>query len=400
MKILITANSSFNIVNFRAGLVRTLMANGHDVVTLVPFDDYTDAIRQELGCRVIELKMDRRGTSPLTEGMTLLRMARALYSEKPDVVIGYTIKNNIYGGLAGRLMSIPILPNITGLGTIFSTQSFLSRLARQLYKIAFKRAPVVFFQNEQDAAEFTGHDIVPEKSVHILPGSGVDLHKFAVAPLPDKPDAPVFLLIGRMLWEKGVGEFVEAAKRVKAEHPSAEFWLVGGLETPGDEAIPEPTLTAWEREGAISYLGKHTNIKPVIDSASCVVLPTYYKEGTPRALLESASMGRPLITTDTPGCRNTVKHAKSGYLVAPRDVDELTEAMAAIATASHEELTQMGHAGRAHIETNYDEKIVIAAYQEALSRLTDNTGVGKNSIRDLQNQIEKRSLNAPKGDAL
>jgi len=370
MKILVSANSSFNIVNFRAGLIKTLMADGHEVVTLVPADEYTEQIRKDLGCEIVELEMSRRGTSPVAEAMTLLRMYRSISHIKPDVIVSYTIKNNIYGGLIGRVLGIPILPNITGLGSLFSSQSLLARAARKLYSIAFRKAPIVFFQNDADANEFLSHKIVNEDRTQILPGSGVDLLKFAKSPLPNNPERPVFLLIGRMLWEKGVAEFVESAGQIKQEHDEAQFWIVGGLETPGDAAIPKEQMLAWERKGAISYLGNQANIKHVIDAATCVVLPTYYKEGTPRSLLESAASGRPLITTEMPGCRDTVIESETGYLVEPRSVASLTKAMRKIAESTPEELTKMGEAGRSHIAANFDEKIVINAYRNALANLS------------------------------
>ncbi|QIE55942.1 glycosyltransferase family 4 protein [Pikeienuella piscinae] len=376
MKIVVTANTSFNLVNFRSGFIRALQHEGHEVIALAPFDECTDAVRTELGCRIVELKLDRRGTSPPREVASLFAMFRAIRRIRPDIIFSYTIKNNLYGGMAARLTGTPIIPNITGLGTLFSSNGALTAFAGAMYRQSFRTAPVVFFQNLEDRDEFIRMRAISAEKARLLPGSGVDLERFSVSPPPSRPDAPVFLLIGRLLWEKGVGQFVEAARQVRAVCPGAEFRIAGGLEAPSSAAIPEKTVAEWVDEGIIDYLGQVRDVRPALRDATCVVLPTYYREGTPRSLLEAAACGRPVITTDTAGCRTVVRDHVTGYLIAPKNSDDLARAMAAIARASPAELTAMGSAGRAHIEEHFDERIVIKACIDAMGAIEKRPEVG------------------------
>ncbi|WP_138466095.1 glycosyltransferase family 4 protein [Poseidonocella sp. HB161398] len=369
MKILLTANTSFALANFRAGLIAALKQDGHELVALVPVDDYTPALR-EAGCTVIELPMDRRGTRPDREAATFLTVARTLREVRPGAVLSYTIKNNLYSGIAARAMGIPFLPNVTGLGTVFSGRSTTTILAQRAYRLAFGRARAVFFQNSEDRARFTGEGLVTEERARLLPGSGVDLGRFAVTPLPGTQQAPVFLLIARLLWEKGIGEYVEAARIVRERYPEAQFRILGALEKPGDAAVPEARLAEWTEEGAVSYLGTARDVRPVIAGADCVVLPSYYREGTPRVLLEAAASGRPVVTTGEPGCRDVVADGKTGYLVTSRDARDLARALLQIADAAPEARQAMGCAGRARMESLYDEKLVITAYRTVLNELS------------------------------
>ncbi|CUH97899.1 glycosyltransferase family 4 protein [Leisingera aquaemixtae] len=369
MKLVVTVNSSFNVVNFRSGLLRALMAAGHEITVLAPRDDYTEAILSEIGCRYVELKMDRRGTSPVREAGCLRAMIGHIRALRPDAILSYTIKNNLYAGLAARLTGTPIIPNVTGLGSVFSGKGPLAAFAARVYRHAFRAAPIVFFQNLEDQEQFLQAGLVASGTARILPGSGVDLARFTASPVPRRPQAPVFLLVARLLWEKGIGEYAEAARQVRKVFPEAVFRLAGGLETPGPAAVPEAVLSQWEEEGIIEYLGRQRDIRPVLAQATCVVMPSYYREGTPRALLEAGACGRPVITTDTAGCRTVVIDGESGFLVAPRDSSDLERAMLRIAGAPQDILQKMGSAGRALVERQFDEKIVIRAYAEALSEI-------------------------------
>jgi len=369
MKLVVTVNSSFNVVNFRSGLLRALMAQGHRVTVLAPRDDYTDAMLRDIGCDYVELKMDRRGTSPLREAGCLGAMIAHIRALRPDAILSYTIKNNLYAGLAARLTGIPILPNVTGLGSVFSAPGPLAICAARLYRHAFRAAPIVFFQNLEDREEFLQSGLVADETARLLPGSGVDLSRFTATPVPDHRDALVFLLVARLLWEKGLAEYVEAARQVRAVFPRAIFRLAGDLETPSPAAVPREVLAQWQTEGIIDYLGRQRDIRPALEAATCVVMPSYYREGTPRALLEAGACGRPIITTDTAGCRTVVVDGESGFLVAPRDSRDLGQAMLRIASAAQDRLQHMGAAGRAHVERQFDEKIVIRAYTSALAEI-------------------------------
>lgn len=373
MKLLISANTSFNLANFRAGLIRALQQEGHEIVLLAPLDDYTAEL-EAIGCQVVDFRMDRRGVSPPREAATLVAAYRHLNRIRPDAVLSYTIKNNLYLGFAARLLGIPLIPNITGLGTVFSKRSILNLLIRKLYAVAFRTSPVVFFQNREDREQFLTAGIVPADRAEVLPGSGVDLARFAVLPMLTQPGSPAYLLAARLLWEKGIREFVEAARAVRKTFPNATFRIIGSPEASSAAVVPAEAISDWAAEGIIEYPGAVRDVIPYIRSADCVVLPSYYREGTPRILLESAACGRPVITTDMPGCRDVVADGTSGFLVRPQDVGSLSEAMLEIARMTLSERAAMGAAGRALVVSKYDERFVAQSYTAALERLAASGG--------------------------
>lgn len=368
MRILLTANTSFALINFRAGLIRALNEAGHELLALVPCDEYTSDL-EAAGCEIVPLPLDRRGTSLPREAGSLASAFVKVRRIRPDVILSYTIKNNLYVGVTAHQLGIPIVPNVTGLGTLFCGRNLLGEVAQQMYRVALRPAPVVFFQNSHDRERFIDLGIVCAARARLLPGSGVDLARFAVAPLPGRDEAPVFLMIARLLWDKGVGEFVEAARLIRKQVPGASFKLLGAVESPGPSAVPLEKVERWVAEGVIDYLGTVRDVRPVIEAADCMVLPSYYREGTPRVLLEGAAAGRPIVTTDAPGCRDVVQEGVSGFLVRPRDVPDLGRAMLAIAHATPAKRAAMGRAARANMEARYDERLVIAAYLEALDHI-------------------------------
>lgn len=368
MKILLTANSSFMLSNFRAGVIRALNADGHDLVALAPVDTDTPSLR-ELGVRVVPLKIDATGTSPLRDFALLMRMMRAFQHEKPDVILGYTIKNNIYGALAADRLGIPFLPNVSGLGVAFNGNGFLRRFVTLLYKRAFSNVPVAFFQNPDDQTLFEATGLIRPEQARQLPGSGIDLAAFHEMPLPDRRNGTTFLLIARMLREKGVEHFVDAAKILRAQNVPSRLLLLGRIGGAGRSAIDERTIRKWVAEGVVEYLGETSDVRPFIREAHCVVLPSYYPEGTPRTLLEAGAMGRGIITTDTPGCRETILPGVSGFFCAAKDSHSLASMIKHVASLDDSSLEALGLAGRRHIESRFDERHVIAAYREVLAFL-------------------------------
>jgi glycosyltransferase involved in cell wall biosynthesis len=369
MRILLTGNTAFVIANFRAGLIRALIAEGHAVAALVPEDDDCDTLRR-MGCQVIPLRMSTLGTNPIGEARGLVSVLLGIRRADPDVVLSFTIKNNLYGAIAARLLGVPLLPNVTGLGTSFSDRGLLNWTVVRLYRQGLRRLPVVFFQNRDDAAWLARLGIVEDAQVRLLPGSGVDLGAFHPVPLPGRRENPTFLLVARMLWDKGIGEFAEAARAIRARHPEARFQLLGRVDPAQRSAVPEAELGRWAAEGLVEYLGSVADVRPVIAAADCVVLPSYYREGTPRVLLEGSAMGRPIVTTDMPGCRDVVEDGVTGYLCRPRDAADLARCLSAIAGLDPSERTAMGLASRRRMEAAFDERVVIAAYIEAIGGLT------------------------------
>jgi glycosyltransferase involved in cell wall biosynthesis len=366
-KIAISINSSWNFINFRSGLIRALRAADYEVVALAPRDDYSMRLA-DLECRFLPLTMEPHGTSPLRDLQLLYSYRKILKRERPSAFLGYTIKPNIYGSLAAHSLGIPVINNIAGLGTTFLKEDLLNNVVRLLYRAALFRSRVVFFQNVEQRDLFVDEGLVPSVASHLLPGSGVDLDRFRPSdrvPERNASEQFTFVLISRLLWAKGIGEYAEAARRVKARHPLTRFQLVGRAED-GPSAVPRTVLDKWAQEGVVHYFGPADDVRPYIAEADCVVLPSYYPEGTPRSLLEAAAMGKPLLTTDTPGCRNVVEDRANGYLCIPRNAASLAEGMEWLLARGGEELAAMALASRRKVEEEFDEHIVIERYLAAI----------------------------------
>jgi glycosyltransferase involved in cell wall biosynthesis len=364
--LVIAANTAWNIVNFRGGLIAQLKRAGHDITVVVPPDPKCDARMAALGVTTVHVELDRSGLSPVADARLLFEYRKILRSVRPAAFLGFTIKPNIYGCLAARSLGIPAIANVSGLGTAFSERSWLRDLVTALYRVALKRAHI-FFQNPDDLREFIADRIVDPANAEVLPGSGVDLQRFAPTPLPDGP--PIFLLIARLLVDKGVREFVSAARQIRNEFPGARFRLLGPIDPGNPTAISRSELDAWVAEGAIEYLGSADDVRPAISEATAIVLPSFYREGVPRSLLEGAAMGRPLIATDTPGCRELVVGQAGGIACKPRDVASLSDAMRTIARMAASERVAMGLAARRLVEERFSEDRVVQDYLAALAAI-------------------------------
>jgi len=375
-KIVIALNAAWNLVNFRAGLIRALVAEGYEVVAVAPPDAYASQLNA-LGCRYVPLHMDNMGTHPGRDMLLLLRMGLILRRERPAVFLGYTIKPNVYGSLAAGLLGIPVINNIAGLGSVFGKQGLLARLVQQLYRTALARSARVFFQNEDDKRLFIERKLVPQAIAKRIPGSGVDLVKFRyserLTPAPQSSTQALrFILIARMLWEKGVGEFVEAARIVRQQYPFATFQLLGFLDVQNPSAVSRAQVDKWVQEGVIQYLGTSDDVRVQLSNADCVVLPSYYREGVPRTLLEAAAMSRPIITTDWIGCREVVDDGVNGYLCEPKSAIDLAKKITSLIKLTPESRAEMGRQGRLKVEREFDEQLVIQQYlreiEDILSR--------------------------------
>lgn len=363
-KVMIAVNSAWNLVNFRQGLIRSLVAAGHEVVAVAPEDDYAPRL-QALGCRYLPLPMDNQGTHPLRDAMLLWRFIQVLRRERPDVFLGYTVKPNVYGSLAARMLGVPVINNIAGLGAVFATEGWITRIVRQLYRLALSGSAKVFFQNDDDRQLFIAGRLVSARKTDLLPGSGIDLAHFLPSPFPGGTRVQ-FLLVARMLWDKGVGEYVEAARILQRKGVAAEFCLLGFLDVQNPAAISKEQMNDWIAEGAIQYLGASADVRKEIKQADCIVLPSYYREGTPRSLLEAAAMARPIVTTDAVGCREVVDDDVNGYLCRVKDAADLAEKMEKICKMPPSEREAMGLRGRQKVSLEFDESIVIQKYLDAI----------------------------------
>ena len=368
LKLLFVANSSFKLENFRSGLIDALRSDGVELIALVPTDSHTLKLRHR-GVRVIPLHMDATGTSPLREAWLLWSIYRVMRSERPDAVLSYTIKSNIYSGLTSRWLGIPLLPNVTGLGSVFDQDTWLFRIVKSLYRTAFANCPEVYLQNSEDLELFVRSGLIERDQAVLLPGSGVDLCYFYPTSIPGKGLSQTFLLVARMLREKGVIEFAEAAGMLQKRYPEARFQLLGPFGTGKIGGLDERDIDALVRRTGVTYLGQTNDVRPFLAAADCVVLPSYYREGTPRSLLEAAAMGRPIITTDMPGCRDVVQHGATGYLCKPRDADDLEAKMEQFLAGTQVEREAMGRASRSRMEDCFDERRVIEAYRNAISQV-------------------------------
>lgn len=297
----------------------------------------------------------------------MLRYRRHFRDLRPDAVLSFTIKNNIYGALAAKRAGIPFIPKVTGLGTAFLSGSLLRSVAEGLYRAAFRGLPAVVFENPDDRDLFVSRGLATPAQARVLSGSGIDLARFAPAPLPE--GEPAFLMVARLLKDKGVEEYVEAARRIRARHPGVRFRLLGPAGADNRSAIGPDRVRAWAAEGVVDYLGETADVRPFVSAATCVVLPSY-REGAPRALLEAAAIARPLIATDVPGCRAVVEHGRTGLLCAPRSADSLEAAILDFLALPPAARAAMGRAGRAKMEREFDEALVVDAYRDLVARAT------------------------------
>ena len=371
-RVLITANTTWNLVNFRSGLIAALVSRGFDVVAVAPDDEYRDRLR-ELGCRYVPLNMDNQGTHPVKDALLLWRYVVVLLRLRPAVVLSYTVKPNIYASLAARLVGVTVINNVSGLGTAFLRGGWLGGVVCSLYRVALRRSHRVFFQNDEDRQVFIEKRLVAPARTGLLPGSGIDLVHFSPLAFDGSSlrngAGLVFLMVARLLWDKGVLEFVEAARRVKALFPESRFQLLGFLDVKNQTAVGRSDVEAWVKDGVVEYLGTTDDVRPFLADADCVVLPSY-REGTPRSLLEAAAMGRPLLATDVPGCREVVIDGVNGLLCRLRDSVDLAEKMMQMITMPMSALLQMGQESRRLAETRFDEQIVINKYLEAIDEVT------------------------------
>ncbi|MEL7116825.1 MAG: glycosyltransferase family 4 protein, partial [Pseudomonadota bacterium] len=358
-----------SVLNFRGKLIEALQAAGHEVVVLAPFDTtYTERLRA-MGCICIDIPMQMT-VSPLRDIRTFFAFRAALRQAKVGAYLGYTVKPNTFGALAAHSLGIPVISNISGLGTAFISRGLLTVVAKRLYRLALARAALVFFQNTDDRDLFLAEKIVTHDRYDTLPGSGVDLQRFVAQPLP--PDAADrqfrFLMVSRLLWDKGVGELVGAAKSLRAKGRAYEFRILGQVNVMNPAAISEAELQDWIDADLIVHRGFSDDVRAEIAAADCVVLPSY-REGTPRSLLEAAAMGRPIVTTDAVGCRNTVDDGVTGLLCRLKDAEDLADKLDQIAQMPIEARQEMGRAARAKMEREFDETIIIDKYLGAIARL-------------------------------
>nr|BCN22303.1 putative glycosyltransferase [Vibrio mimicus] len=366
MKLIMVANTAWSVFNFRHSLIKELLSCGVELYVIAPEDKFSAKLA-EMGCQVLDLPMQAKGVNPIADFGLILRLLRHYREIKPDFIIHYTIKPNIYGSLAAKLAGVSSLAITTGLGYTFVNQNLVSQVARQLYKFAFRYPKEVWFLNEDDRRAFLEHHLIePDKAV-LLHGEGVNLNHFVPTGKPQPDENVRFLLIARMLRDKGVCEFVEAARQIRQHYPNAIFQLLGDCGVPNPSVIGREEIALWEKEGIVEYLGTTDDVRPIIAQADCLVLPSY-REGIPRTMIESAAMAKPLIVSDAPGCRDVVLDGQTGYLCEVKNAKSLAQHCEQFLTLSDSEKQTMGKAGRSFMEAKFDEKWVIKQYFATLKK--------------------------------
>jgi glycosyltransferase involved in cell wall biosynthesis len=366
--IAITANTGWYIYNFRKNTILKLLELGHKVYIVAPIDNYEHKLIQ-LGCVYIDINIDRGGTNPIYDFITFLHFIRVYKSNSINITLNFTPKNNIYSTLAAKFFNIKVINNIAGLGLIFINESFKTKCVKFLYKFSQTKADLIFFQNQDDRNLFFTNGIANNTPTIRLPGSGVDLTRFKITPSDDN-GVVRFLLIARMLYDKGILHFVEAARDLTSKYGSkVEFCLLGFLDVDNPSAITSNKMSEWVSEGIITYLGVSDNVENEIGLADCIVLPSYYREGVPKSLLEAGAMGKPIVTTDNVGCRETVEHGVNGYLCEMRSTSSLISCLNKVILLSHDQRLVMGQASRTKIVSEFDEVIVIQEYVLAINKL-------------------------------
>ncbi len=363
---MVSANQAWNLVNFRGGLIEALRTRGFAITAVAPPDRAYEARLRVLGCDVAPIEIDAKGMSPLRDAQLVLRYAAIMRRVRPAAYLSWTIKPNIYGAIAARTLGIAALPNVSGLGTAFIRTNPLTEIVSLLYRTGFARASSVFFQNADDAAIFRARRLVRDEQVTMLRGSGIDTRHFAPA-TGERLARGHFLMIARVLADKGVREFVEAARILKREDPRRRFTILGHADVANRTAIPRAELDAWVAEGAIEWMAPVDDVRDTIMASDCVVLPSY-REGTSRVLLEGAAMARPLVASDVPGCREVVDDAVTGFLAPVRDATALAAAMRRVDRLDDAAWRRMGMAGRRKVSEEFSPETVVGAYLAALAR--------------------------------
>ncbi len=373
MKVAIVINTSWNIYNFRMGLIKAFQQEGHQVVAISPKDEYSHYL-EEAGCEYFPIKMENKGSNPVKDFLLIQNLKKIYKQVNPDVILQYTIKPNIYGTIAANQLKIPVINNVSGLGTVFLHKNLVAQVAKSLYRYAFRFPKKIFFQNNDDRQLFIENGLVKIEKTGLLAGSGINLNNFQQQPLSQKTTF-TFLLVARLLYDKGIREYVDAIRILRQRNNQAEFQLCGFFDLASNLGVTQEEVKEWEKEGLITYIGKTDNIQQTMKGVHCVVLPSY-REGTPKTLIEAAALGKPIVTTDVPGCREVVIDHKNGFLCEVKNPEDLADKMEKVFRLSSEEIVKMGNESRILAENKFDERFVIQKYLEVIKEIE----VEKNGI--------------------
>ncbi len=366
-KIFFVGNTAWSMYNFRLDVIKALKYLGHEVTVVAPEDGWEKHII-ESGIPFIPIQIDNKGTSPFKDLKLLYCLLSIYRKNKPDLIFHYTIKPNIYGSLAARLCKIKSIACVTGAGSVFIKNNLVTKVVIWLFRFSFRFPSEVWFLNQEDKDLFRRYGLVSNKQMRLLPGEGIDIVKFQnrEGHNAEKSNNLVILFVGRLLWDKGVGEFVEVARAIRKKWPHVHFKLLGFLDVQNPSAISKEQMNQWVSEGIVTYLGVSKDVRPAMLEADCVVLPSY-REGLPRTLLEAACLEKPVITTDVPGCREVVEDEITGFLCRPKDARDLQEKIEKMIRVGKLIRNEMGKAGRRRVREKYEMKIIIEKYKDTIN---------------------------------
>lgn len=367
IKILLVSNASWTMIKFRRGLIQALLNQQYEVYVIAPCDTYTEEIKK-LGCKYLDIKIDNKGSNPFKDLKLIYNLYKIYKKINPDLVIHYTIKLNIYGSFAAKMAKIKSIAVIPGLGYTFINDTITTKIAKYLYKIALTIPNQVWFINQDDQNEFLTQKLVEQSKIRNINSEGINTDYFK--PINQKKDSSkfIFLMIARVLRDKGIYEYVEAASIIKLQYENVKFELLGPIYTLNPTSISKEEINKWEIDGIITYLPEARDVRKYIADADCIVLPSY-REGKGMTLVEGASMGKPLIATNVAGCKDVVDNGVNGYLCEVRNSIDLANKMKMILKRTEEERKIMGEHGRKKVLKEFDEKIIIAKYFEGLREL-------------------------------
>lgn len=362
MKILVLTNNYIGLYSFRKEVMKVLLDAGHDIIVSAPVDEKTKDV-EKLGCQIIDTPFNRKGTNPIKDFSLMLTYRKLIKSIRPDVVLTYTIKPNVYGGMACQLCSVSQIVNITGLGAAVENPGMLQKLTILLYKIGLRKARTVFFQNDANRQFCLDHGMV-EGNIKLIPGSGVNLDYHTLQEYPKDEGSTKFVFISRLLKQKGIEEYFGAAETIKEKYPKTEFHIVGWCEDAYSKQLKE-----LQGKGIVIYHGPVGDVRPLVGMANCTIHPSFYPEGMSNVLLESCAAGRPIITTDRPGCGEIVDDGVNGFVIKQQDVDDLAAKIERFIALPYEKKKEMGLAARRKVEREFDRQIVVSAYLKEVESL-------------------------------
>jgi glycosyltransferase involved in cell wall biosynthesis len=361
-------NEAWNMYNFRAGLIKKMILEGYEVVVIAPTDKFDEKLKG-LGAKVVNVQINSKGTNPREDLELIFTLCKIFKREKLDIVFNYTIKPIIYGTIAAKLAKVIPIAVTTGLGYAFIKEGKVTKIVEKLYRFSLKFAKEVWFLNENDKKVFLERKLVEPNKTFVLNGEGIDTDYFK--PLKEtRSDYKIkFLMIARALWDKGVKEYCEAAKIIKSKHgdKDIEFLFLGKIGVPNPSAVPVEYMEKYHNEGVINYLGVVDDVTRVIEDSSCFVLPSY-REGISRVIMENASMGKPIIAADVPGCRELVDDGKTGYLCTPGESKDLAQKLEWFINLSEERREKAGKLGRQKMIDEFSEKLIIGVYLDKLKK--------------------------------